>query len=117
MVTKSKKSDYFYDTDMLEVVKDRSEKLHYSLRFGHFVFDFNSHDRIIGVEILEASRNLGVPKKYLKDNVVESNLTVLNQPGAIGFKLGLVLIVNRKKETQNYIFNFPQQEKLLTVKA
>ncbi len=117
MAAKPKKSNYFYETDILEVIKNKKEKLHYSMRFGHFVFNFNSKNKIIGLEIMEASKNLGVAKKYLKDNVVGSNLTVLNQPGAIGFKLELVLIKNRKKEVQNYIFNVPREEKLLTVRA
>lgn len=87
------------------------------MRFGHFVFDFSSTKKLVGVEILEASKHFGVPKKYLKDNVVDSKLTVLNQPGAVGFKIKIVFLIERKRQVKDLIINVPPQEEMLAVEA
>jgi len=58
--------DYDYYSDSLYISKTK-EKVKGSIRVGDFIMDISFDTRVIGLEILNASKNLGTTKKSLKN--------------------------------------------------
>ncbi len=65
MAKEIKLIDYDYANDILCVSKE--EKVKSSLDMGEFVLDINSKNLICGIEIMDASENLGINKDILKN--------------------------------------------------
>lgn len=64
MAKKIREIDYDYSNDILFI--SRNDKVKTSLDIGDFVLDVNHNNFICGIEIIDASENLGISKKALK---------------------------------------------------
>jgi len=65
MAREIKTIDYDYENDTLFISRD--EKVKSSLDIGDFVIDVNHDNFVSGIEIMDASENLGVSKELLKN--------------------------------------------------
>jgi len=65
MAKKIKTIDYDLENDILFI--SDGEKVKTSLDIGEFVLDVNHHNLISGIEIMDASENLGIEKEILKN--------------------------------------------------
>lgn len=65
LVGKIKTIDYDEKNDILFISKD--EKVKTSIDIGNFILDVNSRNLITGIEIMDASENLGIKEKVLKN--------------------------------------------------
>ena len=65
MAKEIKTIDYDFDNDIFFISKDESVKS--SIDIGDFILDVNKDNLICGIEIMDASENLGVSKNILKN--------------------------------------------------
>ncbi|MEK6918168.1 MAG: DUF2283 domain-containing protein [Nanoarchaeota archaeon] len=65
MAKQIKKIDYDFENDILFI--SNSEKVKASLDIGDFVLDVSHSNLICGIEIMDASENLGILKEELKN--------------------------------------------------
>jgi len=65
MARQIKAIDYDADNDILSI--SNGEKVKASLDIGDFVLDVSHKNLISGIEIMDASENLGISKEVLKD--------------------------------------------------
>lgn len=65
MAKKIKTIDYDSDNDIFFVSNE--EKVKASIDIGDFILDVNSNNLICGIEIMDASENLGIDKEILKN--------------------------------------------------
>jgi len=63
MAKQIKKIDYDFDNDIFFI--SDGEKVKTSLDIGNFVLDVNHNNLICGIEVMDASENLGVSKEVL----------------------------------------------------
>jgi len=73
MARQIKTIDYDVDNDIFFI--SDNEKVKASLDVGDFVLDVNHNNLICGIEIMDASENLGISKEVLK-NVKSINMSV-----------------------------------------
>jgi len=73
MAKQIKTIDYDFDNDILFI--SDGEKVKASLDIGDFVLDVSHNNFICGVEIMDASENLGISKEILK-NVKSMKMSV-----------------------------------------
>lgn len=57
--------NYNFEEDIL--VLSRNKKIKASIDFGDFIIDVDSNGFIVGIEILNASQNLGLQEEQLRD--------------------------------------------------
>ena len=65
MARQIKTIDYDADNDIFFI--SDGEKVKFSLDIGDFVLDVNHNNLICGIEIMDASENLGISKNVLKN--------------------------------------------------
>ncbi|MFW6282758.1 MAG: DUF2283 domain-containing protein, partial [Minisyncoccales bacterium] len=65
MAKKIKIIDYDSENDVFFISK--GEKIKSSIDIGDFILDVNSNNFISGLEVMDASENLGVDKELLKN--------------------------------------------------
>ena len=74
MAKQIKTIDYDYDNDIFFISK--GEKVKSSLDIGEFILDVNQNNLICGIEIMDASDNLGMSKEVLsKINNLKMSIT------------------------------------------
>ena len=91
-----KNIDYDYENDILKISKEG--KIKASLDIGDFVLDVNFEGFISGIEILDASENLGISKEYLKE-IKKASMAVTYKPGYV-YVLLLLFFVKEDKEVR-----------------
>lgn len=65
MARQIKTIDYDFDNDIFFI--SDGEKVKASLDIGDFILDVNHNNLICGIEIMDASENLGIDKEILKN--------------------------------------------------
>jgi uncharacterized protein YuzE len=81
--------DYDENNDDL-FLKRGSDKYEASMEIGDFIVDFSKNDKIVGIEIINASKNFGVAKALLK-SVKSASLAVTQRNQAMMVTAILVL--------------------------
>lgn len=94
MAKKIKIIDYDRNNDILFISND--EKIKSSIDIGDFVLDLNGNNLIAGVEVMDASENLGIGKKELM-NIAKAKISINYKTNHVYVLLGIVL-KNTKKE-------------------
>jgi len=77
MARQIKTIDYDADNDIFFI--SNGDKVKASLDIGDFVLDVNHNNLIGGIEIMNASENLGISKEVLKD-IQSINMSVTYKP-------------------------------------
>ena len=99
-MVKKAKVDYDYENDVLYVYT--GEKVKDSLDIGNFVIDFSSDDRIVSVEVMDASKFLSemldirVTKKLLS-GIETAGINIYQGREMLYVVLVLPLIVNNQR--------------------
>ncbi len=57
---------YDYETDVLKVMPTK-RKYDSSYQENNLVFDMDSKGKVVGLEVLDTSKVLGIPKRFLKN--------------------------------------------------
>ena len=83
-----KKIKYDYNEDILYILK-REKSIVYSIDIMDFIIDLDSNNKVVGLEILNASKNLNISKNQLKE-VKEGNISTLTLKNAFGVKFFLL---------------------------
>ncbi len=65
MAEQIKKVDYDYENDIFSI--SNQDKVKASLDIGDFILDINHKNLICGIEIMDASENLGISKENLQN--------------------------------------------------
>ena len=65
MARQIKKIDYDSENDIFSI--SNGEKVKVSIDIGDFILDVNSKNFICGIEVMDASENLGINKNILKN--------------------------------------------------
>jgi len=81
--------DYDLGYDLLYLRKDLNKKVKGSFAMDNFVFDLSDSGSIIGVQIDNASSQIGVSPQVL-NNIKSAIFSVLTTPQAIGVRYGIV---------------------------
>jgi len=63
MAKEIKTIDYDFDNDILYI--SEGEKVKSSIDIGDFILDVSHKNLICGIEVIDASENLGISKKFL----------------------------------------------------
>ena len=91
MAGQIKTIDYDFENDIFFV--SNGDKVKASLDIGDFVLDINHNNLVCGIEIMDASENLGIPKETLK--------SIRNMKMSVTYKTNhvyvLLMIVFKKK--------------------
>ena len=91
MAGQIKTIDYDSENDIFFV--SNGDKVKASLDIGDFVLDINHNNLVCGIEIMDASENLGIPKETLK--------SIRNMKMSVTYKTNhvyvLLMIVFKKK--------------------
>ena len=82
-------ADYDMDYDLLYLRKDIEKKVSGTFSMDNFVFDLSSDGDIIGIQIDNASSQIGTSPEIL-DNIKKAVFSVLTTPQAIGVRYGIV---------------------------
>ena len=87
-----KKEDFTYDADAdaMYIYKNKSLKYKGSIDIGDFVIDISKEGKVKGLEILNTSVNLNVPKAALL-KMTSAKLRVLQKPDAMYIQFSLLL--------------------------
>lgn len=91
MAKQIKAIDYDEENDILFI--SNGENIKFSLDIGDFILDVSQDNLICGIEIMDASENLGVSKNFLED--------INNIKMSINYKTNhvyILLAINFKKE-------------------
>jgi len=93
------KVDYDHENDILWVYS--GEKIKDSLEVDNFIIDFSFDDKVVGIEILDASEiisNLVLSKisKEMLSNIKEASLSFYQSKELFYIVVGLVLMVGNK---------------------
>lgn len=107
-MAKVAKIDYDKENDMLFAYT--GEKINDSLEVGDFILDFNGQNKIVGLEILDASRMLAlsnIPKAYF-DNILAGKISVSQGKNSIYVMLSLECKIGNKIEEREFVFSVPQ---------
>ena len=67
MKQKRAKADYDPETDTL-YVRPLHREYSSSVDIDNYIFDLDGHNKVVGIEILDASKEFGVHKVFLKKN-------------------------------------------------
>lgn len=105
---KAAKIDYDKEQDTLFAYT--GEKVNDSLEVGDFIIDFDKQDKIVGLEILEASNVLkmsDIPKYYL-GNLVNGRINVSQGRSSFYVQLTLEFMINRKLEEKAIMLSVPR---------
>ncbi len=94
MAKKNTKIIYDEEEDILTLNKSRSVKA--SIDIGDFIIDVDNKGYVSGIEVLNASKNLNINKKYLK-NLDKATLTANYKPKYVYLLLTLIL-KNKEKD-------------------
>ena len=83
------KIKYDYNEDILYIRK-KEKSIVYSIDImDNFIIDLDSNNKVVGLEILNASKNLNISKNQLKE-VKEGNISTLTLKNAFGVKFFLL---------------------------
>ena len=93
------KVDYDEKNDDLFLRMGR-EKYEASIEIGDFIVDFSKKERIIGLEIMNASRNLNVSKTLL--NTIK-NASMMVSQGNRAMVINALLVLENKQEIRTAI--------------
>ncbi len=94
MAKQIKTIDYDSDHDIFFI--SNGEKVKASLDIGDFILDVSHNNFICGIEIMDASENLGVPKEVLK-NIQSMKMCVNYQTNHVYV---LLMIIFKKKDKE-----------------
>ncbi len=100
MAGQIKKIDYDIDNDIFFISK--GEKIKASLDIGDFVLDINHNNLICGLEIMDASENLGVPKEIL-GNIQNMKMSITYKTNHVY----VLLMICFKKEEKEVNIQIP----------
>jgi uncharacterized protein YuzE len=116
MARQIKTIDYDIDNDILFI--SDGEKVKASLDIGDFVLDVNPNNLICGVEVMDASENLGINKEVLK-NIKSIKMSVTYKTNHV-YVLFMIAFKKGDKEVNMSIpltldlgHKFPKKEILL----
>ena len=65
MAKEIKTMDYDFENDVFFI--NNGEKVKASIDIGDFILDVNHNNLICGIEVMDASENLGISKKFLEN--------------------------------------------------
>ena len=82
-------ADYDMDYDLLYLRKDVSKKVKGTFSIDNFVFDLSSDGDIIGIQIDNASSQIGTSPEIL-NSIKKAVFSVLTTPQAIGVRYGII---------------------------
>jgi len=94
MAKEIKTIDYDSNNDIFFI--STGEKVKSSLDIGNFVLDVNHNNFICGIEVMDASENLGVSKEILK-NINNMKMSVNYQTNHVYVLLMIVFKKNEKE--------------------
>ncbi|MFQ6055678.1 MAG: DUF2283 domain-containing protein [Methanosarcinales archaeon] len=99
-MVKKAKIDFDYENDVLYVYT--GEKVKDSLGIENFIIDFSSKNKIVGVEVLDASKILSKMleikiTKSILSNVKEGGINVYQGKEIVYIMLILPLLINKRK--------------------
>lgn len=94
MATQIKTIDYDVENDIFFI--SDGEKVKASIDIGDFILDVNHKDLICGVEIMDASENLGISKDVLR-NVRNIKMSVTYRTNHV-YVLLMIAFKNKDKE-------------------
>lgn len=100
MAGQIKKIDYDYENDIFSFSNGDNVKA--SLDIGDFILDVSHKNLICGIEIMDASENLGVSKEMLKD--------IQNIKMSVNYKTNhvyVLLIISSKKNSKEINIPIP----------
>lgn len=105
---KATKIDYDKEQDMLFAYT--GEKVNDSLEIGDFIIDFNSQNKIVGIELFDASDMLkmsNIPKSYF-DNLISGKISISQGKNSIYVLLVLEFKIGEKIEEKQILLSVPQ---------
>ena len=88
--------DSEFDLAYFSRVSAKGTKAEHSIDIGDFIIDISNRNRVIGLEVLDASKNLGMTKKQLS-SVENTSIVVKYTPSSVVISLTLK-IKNVEKE-------------------
>lgn len=91
--------DYDEENDDLFLRKGR-EKYEASIEIGDFIVDFSKNDRIVGIEIMNASKNLNISKALL-NTIKNASMTV--SQGSQAMVINALLVLGNRQEIRTAI--------------
>lgn len=94
MARQIKRIDYDFENDIFSV--SNGDKVKASLDIGDFVLDVNHKNFICGLEIMDASENLGIPKSVLK-NIKNMKMSVTYRTNHV-YVLLVIVFKSKGKE-------------------
>jgi len=80
--------DYDSKADSLYIYK-KNENVKFSINIqGDFIIDINGKRKVVGLEVLNASKNLSLPKSFFKE-IKKADIRTIIRDGffGVGFKL------------------------------
>ncbi|MDP2672856.1 MAG: DUF2283 domain-containing protein [Nanoarchaeota archaeon] len=100
MARQIKTIDYDFDNDIFFI--SDGEKVKFSLDIGDFVLDVNLNNLICGIEIMDASENLGISKEILK-NIKNMKMSITYKTNHIY----VLLMISFKKNNKEVNVQIP----------
>jgi len=91
MAKQIKTINYDYENDIFSI--SNGDKVKASIDIGDFILDVSHNNLVCGIEIMDASENLGVPKEILK-NIKSMKMSVTYKTNHVYV---LLMIVFKKK--------------------
>lgn len=94
MAGQIKKIDYDFKNDILSITNGDKSKA--SIDIGDFILDVNHNNLICGIEIMDASENLGISKEVLK-NIQNIKMSITYKTNHVHVLL-MIITKNKGKE-------------------
>lgn len=91
--------DYDKENDDLFLSKGRGN-YEGSVEIGDFIIDFSKNDKIVGIEIMNASKNLNISKSLL-NSIKAAHMSVSQRNQAM--VINALLVLKNKKEIRTAI--------------
>ena len=99
MARQIKTIDYDYENDIFSV--SNGDRVKASLDVGDFILDVSNDNLVCGIEIMDASENLGVSKEVL-GNIQNMKMSVTYKTNHVYVLLMIVF----KRKPKNKVLNF-----------
>lgn len=97
--------DYDYIHDVL-FFKTKNREYASSVEFGNMVFDIDSENFIVGIQIFEASKFLGIDKMYLR-KIPKWQFNAVVHDGIVEIRLVFQISIRNKVIEKNPIIQQP----------
>lgn len=109
----SGKHDYdFRNDDLYTFMTDR--KYSTSFQVGDLIFDLDIKNKFVGVEILDASNVMGIPKDHLR-HILGGKIAISSKKKEINIHMELMVLVRNTRKTRIFHVNETSDEEIASL--